>query len=302
VLRLTVAGYAPEDSSHSRALDLFRRRLEEIAPDIVVEIVWDIVDMGRPVGDLIGLVERGDFTLCYLSTSYLTDRVSELALMDTPFRFEDLASAHRTLDGSAGSILSEATSKATGLEVLGYWDNGFRHLTNRLRDVRRPEDCSGMRIRVQPSVIHERMIELWGAVPVPTDLKDGIDLIASGGVDAQENPLANTVAYGIEGHHRHVSLTGHVYGARGLYANQDAVRGWSSVSRRAIEEALRDAIAWQRVAAAEEEAAILNSLRRNGVEVVELTDSERAEFSAAVAPLRADVDAQLPQELLEAVT
>ena len=297
-----MAGYAPEDSSHSRALDRFRRRLEEIAPDIVVEIVWDIVDMGRPVGDLIGLVERGDFTLCYLSTSYLTDRVPELALVDTPYRFEDLASAHRTLDGAAGRILSAATSKATGLEVLGYWDNGFRHLTNRLREVRHPEDCSGMRVRVQPSVIHERMIELWGAVPVATDLKDGIDLIASGGVDAQENPLANTVAYGIQAHHRHISLTGHVYGARGLYANRDAVRGWSSVSRRAINEALGDAIAWQRIAAAEEETAILNSLRRDGVEVVELTDAERADFSEALTPLRADVDASLPQGLLEAVT
>jgi len=301
MLRLTVAGYAPPASSHSRALDRFRRRLEGMAPRVDVEIVWNVVDMGRAVGDLLGLVEGGDFTICYLSTSYLTDRVPELALVDTPYRFQDLASAHSALDGEAGRILSEATSSATGLEVLGYWDNGFRHLTNRLREVRRVEDCSAMRIRVQPSPIHERMVGLWGAVPVPTDLWEGIDLIASGAVDAQENPLSNTVAYGIDRHHRHVSLTGHLYGARGLYANRNAVHSWPSEARRAIEDAARDAIEWQRVAAAHEEAEIVNRLRRDGAMVVELTEPELATFSVAVAPLREEIDASLPPEILGAL-
>lgn len=297
---IRVAGYAPSTSTHSGALDLFRRSVEERSPETAVEIVWNIVEVGRPVGDLLGLVESGDLTMCYLSTSYLTERVPELAFIDTPYRFASLAAAHQALDGHAGRILSERTVAATGLEVLGYWDNGYRHLSNRLREVRQPKDCAGMTVRVQPSPIHQRMIELWGATPVPTDLKEGISLIASGGVDAQENPLSNTVAYGVDRHHPHITLTRHVYGARGVYANADQVRSWPAGLREVVAGAVRDAVTWQRRAAAEEEDGLVETLRRQGSAIVSLSDDELGAFAAPLRTLRAEIDAALPPNLLEA--
>ena len=50
--------------------------------------------------------------------------------------------------------------------ILGYFENGFRHISNRLRPVRRPADLAGMRIRVLPSDIQARTFELLGAVPM----------------------------------------------------------------------------------------------------------------------------------------
>lgn len=87
---------------------------------------------------------------------------------------------------------------ATGYEVLGYWDNGYRHLTNRLRPVMTPADCAGMRVRVQPNAVHEELIRSWGGRPVPAGLNEGIRLIKKLEVDAQENPFASTVAYGVD--------------------------------------------------------------------------------------------------------
>jgi TRAP-type C4-dicarboxylate transport system substrate-binding protein len=225
-----------------------------------------------------------------------------LALLDTPFRFPDLHGAHAALDGEIGRLLSEVIAEVTGFDVLGFWDNGFRHLTNRLRPIRSPEDCIGMRVRVQPSPIHERMIELWGAIPVPIDLQEGIEMIASGQVDAQENPLANTVAYGVDRHHHHLTLSAHVYGARAVLVNRAAFNSWDDQLRDAVREATRSAIAWQRAAAANAETAIATRLRAEGLDVIELTHDDRDAFAAALKPLRDEIDRGLPRELLSVST
>jgi TRAP-type C4-dicarboxylate transport system substrate-binding protein len=300
VTTIAVGGYAPPGSSHSGALAKFRERLAKLSPLVPVEIVGNIMDQGRPAADLLDLVETGRMTMCYFSTSYLTGRVPELALIDTPFRIPNLDGAHAALDGER--LLSGMIATSTGFEVLGFWDNGFRHLTNRLRPVRRPEDCVGMRVRIQPSPIHQRMIELWGAIPAPTDLQEGIEMIASGQVDAQENPLANTVAYGVDHHYPHLTLSAHVYGARALLVNGAAFHSWDEQLRDAVREAARAAIAWQRAAAADAEIAIAARLRDEGMEVVNLTHAERDAFAETLEPLRHEIDRSLPRELLSVST
>src|SRR5205085_11386944 len=143
----------------------------------------------------------------------------------------------------------ERTRRSTGLIPLAYWDNGVRHLSNRLRPVRWPRDCAGLRIRLQPSWAHESFFRALGAAPGCTDLREGIQMLRAGAVDAQENPLANFVTYGIQDLHRHLTLSGHAYGARGLYASAAQLTGWPADYRGALTEAASIAAREQRTAA-----------------------------------------------------
>src|SRR5262249_16791220 len=74
--------------------------------------------------------------------------------------------------------------------ILGWLENGFRHISNRLHPVRQPSDLVGMRIRVLPSRVQAHTFELLGAQPMPMDLTEAIALIKKGEIDAQENPLS----------------------------------------------------------------------------------------------------------------
>ena len=103
--------------------------------------------------------------MLFLLEGYLGDRVPELNVLEHLFLFPDLPTAHRVLDGELGGALAAAVRANTGFEVLGFWDNGFRHMTNRLRPIRTPDDCGGMTVRLQPNAIHEELIRSWGAVP-----------------------------------------------------------------------------------------------------------------------------------------
>jgi TRAP-type C4-dicarboxylate transport system substrate-binding protein len=278
-ITVSVGGYAPVGSTHSQALDHFRDRfLAEVdgAADVDVDLVYNIMDQGRPATDLFALVEKGDLTWCYYSTAYLGDDVPVLNALEIPYLFDSLADAHRALDGPFGKRLGEEITAALGYEVLGFWDNGFRHLTNRERSIRQPADASGLTIRLQPNAIHKELVAAWGMKPVTAELSEGIRMIAEGAVEAQENPLANSVAYGVN--HRYFTLTGHLYGARGLYANVDTMAALPTDIAEACRRAARSAIGFQRRVAEKYERELHNRLVAEGREVIVLSDAENEEF------------------------
>ncbi|MDH4116452.1 MAG: TRAP transporter substrate-binding protein [Acidimicrobiia bacterium] len=274
---LRIAGYAPAESTHGRALDRLADGIRSAG--LQVHVTHNIMDEGRPATDLLRLVEAGELLCCYFSTSYLGDRVPELNVLERPYLFGSLEDAHAALDGELGRDLTLATERRTGFEVLGYWDNGFRHMTNRIRPIRTPADVAGMRVRLQPNALHEEMIRAWGGEPVAVELSEGVRLIQEGKVDAQENPLANTVAYGVDRVHRFVTMTGHLYGARGVYANRSALSALPEAPL--IRSAASDAIAFQRSIASDYELELRHRLESAGVEFVDLTEAERAAFAEA---------------------
>jgi TRAP-type C4-dicarboxylate transport system substrate-binding protein len=155
-----------------------------------------------------------------------------------------------------------------------------------------------MRIRMLPSEVHCRTFELLGAIPVPCDLSQALADIASGAVDAQENPLANTVTYGVHKLHRYHTLTSHFYLSRGIYANRTAVDGWPPALRDAIRTATWEAVDRQRDLAVEEEVIARQAIEREGCEIIELSPRERSAFVQTVSPMHAEAKARFGEKVL----
>ena len=281
-----MGGYGPPTTSHSRGLKAIGDRLQaEFGDAIEIKYVWNILDLGYQGGDLLWMTEQGILTLTYQSTSYLTEKVPELEFADLPFLFRDLAHARNAMDGALGAYLSRKIEERYAFRVLGYFENGYRHITNRLRPVRKPADMAQMRIRLMPSQMHARTFAALGAVPFPCDLKEGLEAVRTGAVDAQENPFANTVTYGCHKVHHYVTLTNHCYMSRGLYLSRAQFERWPERLQAAIQRAAREAIALQREFAVAEEESARKVLEAEGCEFVELTADEHAAFARAVKPV-----------------
>jgi TRAP-type C4-dicarboxylate transport system substrate-binding protein len=286
-IQIRMGGYGPPTTTCSRGLKIMGDRLAaQFGKAVDVKYIWNIMDLGYKGGDLLWMAEHGILTLSYQSTSYLADRVPELEFADLPFLFDGLRDARAAMDGKLGAWLSrKIEERIPGYRLLGYFENGYRHVSNRLRPVRTPADLKGMRIRLMPGKVHSRSFELLGAVPVSLDLKPGLEAVVSGAVDAQENPLANTVDYGAHKVHRYHTLTGHCYLSRGIYMNRAEFERWPKDLQQGIQSAAREAIAAQRKLAVEEELTARKSIEAVGGEVLELTTEERAAFARAVKPL-----------------
>jgi TRAP-type C4-dicarboxylate transport system substrate-binding protein len=180
---------------------------------------------------------------------------------------------------------------------LGFFENGFRHLSNRLRAVRSPADLAGMTIRVMPSAVHARTFDLLGATPIKMDLSDAIGAIVDGSVDAQENPLANTVTYGAHRFHRYHTLTGHFYVSRPIFAHRQSLDSWPEELRSAVYQTTRDAIGYQRQLSEREADVAEKEIGAAGCEIVTLTPEERLAFRTAVRPMHDDARMGFAPEL-----
>jgi TRAP-type C4-dicarboxylate transport system substrate-binding protein len=285
-IQIRMGGYGPPTTTHSRAMKFVGDRLSaQFGDRIDVKYVWNVMDLGYRADQILDLTETGELTLSYQSTSYLTHRVPELEFVDLPFLFTSLDDARAAFDGPLGRYLMERTEARYNYRVVGFFENGFRHISNRLRPVHVPDDLKGMTIRMLPSDMHSRTFELLGAVPLQMDLTECIERVKAGTIDAQENPLANTVTYGVHNFHPYHTLSGHFYLSRGIWTNRDEVDGWPADLRDALHAAIPDAVAYQRGLAVEEEDISQKALDDAGCETVTLTATEHAQFVDRVRPL-----------------
>jgi tripartite ATP-independent transporter DctP family solute receptor len=304
-MHLRCGGYQGEASVHTRGLRALAAVLEPAsgvtASGVTVEITPNVTEQGRKAADLLALVERGELDLCYFSSSYLGDRVPALRALDLPFLIKDRAHAYRLLDGALGQRLSDAIASATGYRVLGFWDNGFRHITNRARPIQAPADCAGLRIRTLDSALHQEIFRALGFEPVSIDVKDLKQAVVDGTVDAQENPLTNTVNFDLHRSHRHVSLTAHFFGVALLLANRAAADRWPAAVRDVILGAVTAATETQRGLAAAEDVTCLATLQDDGCAIIASDRLDLVGFDEAVAPIRARVLADIDPAIARAI-
>jgi TRAP-type C4-dicarboxylate transport system substrate-binding protein len=243
------------------------------------------------------MVETGELSCCYMSTVRFTGWVPELQLLELPFLIRDRRTAWAALDGKLGDLFRRRMDATSPFRVLALWDNGFRHLSNKVRSIRRPADCRGLRIRTQMSELHGATFRALGFEPIAADIKQFVAEIAGERFDAQDNPLTNIYTFGIHRHHRHITLSGHFFGASLMICNEGRYRSWPPDVREAVDEAAQHATALQRQLAASEDHDVLTKLDSRENEVVQLTDADQAAFVAAVQPVLARYRQQLDPKL-----
>jgi C4-dicarboxylate-binding protein DctP len=282
-IALRFGGYQPPTSVHNRAAEVLGQVVAGQGIRFVLD--GDITATGHLAADVLPMVESGALTLGYFSASYLAARVPEFALLDLPFLISDRQRAYAVLDGTFGQLLADKLQAATGFRLLGWWDNGFRHLSNAVRPLRTPADCQGLRLRILASALHRQVFTLLGFTPVVLDVKDLITAVHSGTIEAQENPLTNIFNFGFHRYHRYITLTSHFFGVAVLLCHAASYAAWPPEVQQAVSAAAAQATVAQRQFAAAEDEAVLGQLSAIDNDIVRLTEAERALFIAAVAPL-----------------
>jgi TRAP-type transport system periplasmic protein len=281
---IRMGGYQGPASVHNRAAYVLGEALaERTGGEVSLTLIEDITQLDRNSLDLFDMVEGNELDMCYFASSYLVHRVPNLAVFDLPFSIESRRQIYDLLDQGLGEEIKADVERRTGFAVLGFWDNGFRHFTNRLRPIRTPEDCRGLSIRTMNSVVHQDIFRALGFQPDFIDIKDFPTAVRTEVVDAQENPLTNTVNFAIHETHRYVTMTGHFCGVSLVLGNAARVAAWPEETRRAFEAAMREATAAQRRFANDEDERCYPILEAAGVELIGAAEFDRPAFVEATA-------------------
>jgi TRAP-type transport system periplasmic protein len=145
-----------------------------------------------------------------VSPTDIVSVVPEFGIFDLPFAFRDRAEVKKAVEGPLGRELARLAERKN-LVVLGYWENGFRHITNNVRPIRTPDDLAGLKIRAPQNIERLKMFRAWGALAAPLDFSQLLGALNAGVFDGEENPLAQITSAKLYTAQKYLSFSGHVY-------------------------------------------------------------------------------------------
>lgn len=207
-----------------------------------------------------------------------------MGIIEMPYAWGAREQAFAALDGDLGSALADMLD-AKGIKVIGWWENGFRNITNSVRPIETPEDLAGLKIRVTPDKVRLATFELLGAEPAPLSFGELYSALQQGVFDAQENPLAIVYSSSFFEVQRYVSMSEHIWGAATLTMSKSV---WDKIAPEDQAVVSEAATRWgqtQRDMVAAANADLIAQLEAKGMA---FNAVDKAAFIEAVAPIWED--------------
>lgn len=237
-------------------------------------------------GDLqtVSALQGGTVEITVLNAGILSAQVKEFAAYDFPFLFSSGKEADAVTDGPFGQKLM-AKLEDKGLHGLGYWDLGFRNLTNSKRPIVKADDIAGLKIRVIQSPIYIDLFSALGANATPLPFPELYPALDQKAVDGQENPNTTILSSKFAEVQKYITQTRHIYNPQALLISRKTWDGMSAEEKKIITDAATEATAFQRQASRGAADSALDALKKAGMTVSELPPDEMAKLRAKVKPV-----------------
>ena len=205
-------------------------------------------------------------------------------VFDLFYLFDDNKQAEKVLDGPVGQDVAKAV-EAANIKIISWWTQGFRETTAN-REIRKPADLKGLKIRVMENPLH---IEAWntlGASAIPMAFSEVLTSLQQGVLDAQENPYQNIVNSGFHTVQKFIIETHHLYGPLPVVVSKIVWDKLTAEQQKIILEAAEETKVWQRAKQDEINNKLKADIQKTGKNVIiELTPEQKNEFRQKLAPL-----------------
>lgn len=280
VVVLRYATSLPEDSAYYKGAVALAKAAEELSSGRLQVKIFPNAQLGTD-RDMIEGMQLGSIDLASPSTGAMGSVLPAATVLDLPYIFDDYDHVYRVLDGPVSEQLYKLFD-GVGFHPLGWWEIGFRNLTNNVRPVRVPADVKGLKLRTLPSAIHQTAWSLVGAQPVAMDFTEVYNALNTGVVDGQENPFNIILTGKLHEVQKHLSLTQHVYGAAPTSVSDKTWNKLPPDLQQVLKAAVARSVVAQRKAASGDVDAQLRKLIDFGMRVVK--DPDRDAFRRAMRP------------------
>lgn len=273
---LKFANPVPQDHSWGKGADKFAEFVKEATGGRVEVQAHHSGALGK-IREALEMAKTGQIDFVLAGTGHVTGYVPELGITVLPYLWKDQDRMFASLDGPFGEYLNTRL-ETQGWELAGWWDNGFRHVSNNRGPVLKPEDMKGLKIRCLPAKVHVAFFRSLGAIPTPmgwTELYQGLQ---QGVVDAQENPPAMVYMGRLHEVQKYYSLTAHVNEPGVVLASKASLGKLPEELRLAVMVAMQKATAWQREESNRDNEAVVEKLKAEGFKINEVPAETVAVF------------------------
>lgn len=237
-------------------------------------------------GDLqtVSALQGGTVEMTVLNAGILSAQAKEFGIYDFPFLFASPQEADAVTDGPFGKkLLDKLASK--NLVGLGYWELGFRNLTNSKKPITKAEDIAGLKIRVIQSPIYIDMFNALGANAVPMPFPELYTAMEQKAVDGQENPFSTILSSKFAEVQKHLTITRHMYNPQAVILSKKFWDSLNPADQKAVTEAMAEATTFQRSVSRSQADVALEELKKAGMQVTEFSPAEVDKLRAKVKPV-----------------
>lgn len=269
-----------------QAAKMFSAEMEKVTGGKIKTSVIANQALG-PDPQMLGALQGGVQEFYTGSALAMLGQVKELGFQDVPFLFNTEAEAHAVFDGPVGKYLNDKLA-GVGIHVLGWWENGFRHITNSRRPVNTLEDLKGLKLRTQPNPLTLDAFKAIGANASPLPWSELFVALETKAFDGQENPIVLMYTQRFYEVQKYMTLSGHVYSPLIFAVSKKYWDSLSATEKQQMTTAANNATAFQRKATAAEAGSALQGMKDKGMQVSQFSAADlqaiRDRVPPAIAP------------------
>lgn len=248
----------------------------------------------------ISAIQGGTLEMASMNSGIFASQVKEFALYDFPFLFGSTKEADAVVDGAIGKGLHTKLADK-GLIGLAYYELGFRNITNGKRPITKLEDLEGLKLRVIPNPINVDWVKALGANPTPLPWPEVYGALEQKAVDGQENPVATINSAKLYEVQKHLVLTNHQYNPQSVIISKKFWDKLGAKEQKILQEAATESAKYQREQSRSQAASILDNLKKNGMQVTELSAAELDKLRDKMRPVTAKYAVNVGQDLIKDV-
>ena len=274
---LIIAGYQGSDSIHTKSVEYF---IDELSSDFITNFIMDITNDGDKASSLIEKTQQGEIHASYLLSSYFEKILPEIQILDLPYLFNSRNEAYNSLRSDLFNYIDKKL-KNKNLKLLGFWDNGIRHISSKIKLIKNLSDCKGQVIRTTPSPLHIEIFRKLGFIPKPLDVRDFKLAVEKNDIDAQENPLTNYWNFGVYKKQEFVSLTSHIFGFCLFVINDDYFNKLSDLNKKFLINKSKETTKFQRRLAISEDDILIKKIKSKNIKIENIDKDDLEGFKRA---------------------
>ena len=274
-----------DDHPQVKSLKFFAEQLAAKSGGKLTARVYPSGSLGNDIS-MTSALRGGTLEMTIPDSSTLVSLVKPFGVINLPMTFNNEKEADAVLDGPFGQKLL-ATLPEKGLIGLGFWENGFRHVTNSRRPIQRADDLNGLKLRVIQSPLFLDTFNALGTNATPMPFTELYTAMEQAAVDGQENPAATILASKFYEVQKHMVLSRHMYSAWVLLMSKKTWDGLSAEEQKIVQDAAREATAYERKTIRAFSDTALADLKKAGMQITELPAAEHAKMRSKLQPVLA---------------
>lgn len=239
-----------------------------------------------PRQELFQLMHDGRIEMSQMVTTTLAAKFNkDMHVLDMPFLFEDHDHATRALEGEPGQRLLNSFTPESNIRGLAFtYSGGFRCLPVG-KNVKTLADLAGEQVRTGMNPMARDTFESIGSKPISMELEQMNPAVREGQIIGGESAFPRIYPCEQNTFSKAVVNTGHSLFLTSIIVSENFWNTLSPELQQIISEAAVAAGRTERIRSIEDGEDAKTKLAQEGVEVVELSDAEKAEFKAKTAHL-----------------